>query len=52
MQALDKETEALIRRIEKAARAAKLQRLTQEEYRRRYYELRAPGRERELEIER
>jgi hypothetical protein len=52
MPTLDKETEALIRRIERAARAAKLQRRSQEECRRRYYEFRAPGRDREIELER
>jgi hypothetical protein len=52
MQALDKETEALIKRIERAARAAKLQRLSQEECRRRYYEISAQGREREIKLER
>jgi hypothetical protein len=52
MEAFDKETEALIKRIERAAQAAKLQRLSQEECRRRYYQLRAPGRDREIEFER
>jgi hypothetical protein len=52
MQTLDKETEALIKRIERAARAAKLQRMSQEECRWRYYQLRAPGREQEVEVER
>jgi hypothetical protein len=51
MPTLDKETEALIRRIERAARVAKLQRVSQEGCRRRYYLLRAPGRDREIEIE-
>jgi hypothetical protein len=52
MQTLDKETEALIKRIELAARAAKLQRVSQEECRRRYYQLRVPSREQEVELER
>jgi hypothetical protein len=52
MQALDRETEALIKRIERAAHSAKLQRLSQEECRRRYYHLRGPGREQEVERER
>jgi hypothetical protein len=39
MQTLDKETAALIKRIERAARAANLQRLSQKECRRHYYEL-------------
>jgi hypothetical protein len=52
MQTLDKETETLIKLIERVARAAKLQRLTQEEFRRRYYQPRAPRREREIELER
>jgi hypothetical protein len=52
MKDIDKETEALIKRIERAARAAKLQRLSQEECRKRYYQLYPPVREREVEIER
>jgi hypothetical protein len=52
MQTLDKVTEALIKRIERAARVAKLQRLSQEECRRHYYELRAPARDREIDLER
>jgi hypothetical protein len=52
MQTVDRETEQLIKRIERAARTAKLQRLSQEECRRRYYQLNPPGREQEVEIER
>ena len=52
MQTIDKETEQLIKRIERAARTAKLQQLSQEECRRRYYQLNPPGREREIEVER
>jgi hypothetical protein len=51
MQTIDKEAERLIRRIERAARAAKLQRVSQDESRRRYYELNMPMREKEVEIE-
>ena len=39
MQTIDKETERLIKRIERAARTAKLQRLSQEECGWRYYDL-------------
>jgi hypothetical protein len=52
MQTVDRETEQLIKRIERAARTAKLQRLSQEECRRRYYQLNPSGREQEVEIER
>jgi hypothetical protein len=53
MQTIDKETEQLIQRIERATRTAKLQRLSQEECRRRYYQqLNLPGLAREAEIER
>jgi hypothetical protein len=52
MKDIDKETEALIKRIERVARVAKLQRLSQEECRRRYYQLSLAVREREVEIER
>jgi hypothetical protein len=52
MQTIDKETERLIRRIERAARAAKLQRASQNECRRRYYELNTPRCQQEVEIER
>jgi hypothetical protein len=52
MKDVDKETEALIKRIERAARVAKLQRLSQEECLRRYYQLKPHVREREVEIER
>jgi len=52
MQTIDKETERLIRRIERAARAAKLQRESQDECRRRCYELSMPRRQQEVEIER
>jgi hypothetical protein len=52
MQSIDKETEQLINRIERAARTAKLQRLSQEECRRRYYQLNPPRREQEVEVER
>jgi len=52
MQTIDKETEQLIKRIERAAGTAKLQRLSQDECRRRYYQLIPPGREQEVEIER
>jgi hypothetical protein len=52
MQTNDKETERLIRRIERAARAAKLQRVSQTECRWRYYELNMPRRQQEVEIER
>jgi hypothetical protein len=52
MQTIDKETERLIRRIERAARVAKLQRMSQDECRRRYYELNMPRRQQEFEIER
>jgi hypothetical protein len=52
MQTIDKETEQLIKRIERAARTAKLQRLTQEECWRRYHQLNLPGREQEAEVER
>jgi hypothetical protein len=52
MQTLDRETEALIERIERAVRIAKLQRLSQEECRRRYYQLRAPRRNQEMGLER
>jgi hypothetical protein len=51
MQTIDKETEQLIKRIEHAARTARLQRLSQEECRRRYYQLNPPGREQEVAIE-
>jgi hypothetical protein len=51
MQTLDKETEALIKRIKRAARAAKLQRVSQEECRRRYYQFRPLSREQEVELE-
>jgi hypothetical protein len=50
--ATDKEREQLIKRIERAARTAKLQRLSQDEWRRRYYQLNPPGREQEVEVER
>jgi hypothetical protein len=52
MQTIDKETEQLIERIERAVRTAKLQRLNQEECRRRYYQLNPPAREQEVEVER
>jgi hypothetical protein len=52
MQTIDKETEQLIKRIKRAARTAKLQRLSQDECWRRYYQVISPGREREVEIER
>jgi hypothetical protein len=52
MQTVDKETEQLIERIERAVRTAKLQRLSQEGCRRRYYQLNPPGREQEVEVER
>jgi hypothetical protein len=52
METIDKETGQLIKRIERAARTAKLQRLSQEECRRRYYQLNPPKREQETEIER
>jgi len=52
MQTIDKETEQLIKRIERAARTAKLQRLSQDECWRRYYQVISPGREQEVEIER
>jgi hypothetical protein len=52
MQTIDKETEQLIKRIERAGRTARLQCLSQEEYRRRYYRLNPPGREQEVEVER
>jgi hypothetical protein len=52
MQTIDKETEQLIERIERAVRTAKLQRLNQEECQRRYYQLNPPGREQEVEVER
>jgi hypothetical protein len=52
MQRIDKQTEQLIERIERAAMAAKLQRLSQEECRRRYHELNQPGRQQEVEVER
>ena len=52
MQTIDKETEGLIRRIECAARAAKLQRVSQNECRWRYYGLNMPRRKQEVEIER
>jgi hypothetical protein len=52
MQTIDKETEQLIKRIERTARTAKLQHLSQEECRWRYYQLNPPGREQEVEVER
>jgi hypothetical protein len=52
MQTIDKETEQLIKRIERAARTAKLQRLSQEECRRRYHQRDQPGRQQEVEVER
>ena len=52
VQTIDKETERLIRRIERRARAAKLQRLSQTECRWRYYELNMARRQQEVEIER
>ena len=52
MQTIDKETERLIRRIERAARAAKLQRVSQKECRWRYYELNMHRGQQEAEIER
>jgi hypothetical protein len=52
MQTLDKETEQLIKLLERAARTAKLQRLSQEKCRRSYYQPNPPGRNQEVEIER
>jgi hypothetical protein len=52
MQSLDRETEQLIKRIERTARTAKLQRLSQDKCRWRYYQLITPRREQEVEIER
>jgi hypothetical protein len=52
VQTIDKETEQLIKRIERAARTAKLKRLNQEECWRRYYQLNGPAHEQEVEIER
>jgi len=52
MQAIDKETRQLVKWIEAAARAAKLRRLSQEECRRRYYQLNLRMREQEGGIER
>ena len=51
METIDKETERLIKRIERAARIAKLQRLSQEECRRLYRDLETSMREQEIEIE-
>jgi hypothetical protein len=51
MQTIDKETEQQIKRIERAVRIAKLQRLSQEECRRRYYQPNPRGREQEVEVE-
>jgi hypothetical protein len=50
MQTLDREAEVLMRRIERAVRAAKLQRKSQEECRRQYYLVRLAEREQEVEL--
>jgi hypothetical protein len=49
---MDKETEQLIKRLEHAARTSKLRHLSQEECRRRYYDLNTPRRQQEVKIER
>ena len=51
-QTINKETEQLVKRIERAAKTAKPQRLIEEECRRRYYQLNPPRREQEVEVER
>jgi hypothetical protein len=52
MQAIDKETEKLVKRIQAALRAAKLRRLSLEESWRRHYQLYLPMYEQEAGIER
>ena len=52
MQAIDKETEQLIKGIEKAVRTAKLRRLSLDESWRRHYRLSLRMREQECAIER
>ena len=52
MQTIDKETEQLIKRIERAAKTAKHQRLSQGKCPRRYHELNEPWREQEVAVER
>lgn len=51
MGTIDKETEQLIKRIERAARTAELRRLSREECRRRYFQHNPPRREEEVEVE-
>ena len=52
MQAIDKETEQLVKRIQVAVRAAKLRRLSLEESWRRHYQLYLPMCEQGAGIER
>jgi cyclopropane fatty-acyl-phospholipid synthase-like methyltransferase len=52
LQTIDKETEQLIKRIERAVRAAKLRRLSLEESWRRNYQLYLQMCEQEAELER
>jgi hypothetical protein len=52
MQAIDKETEQLVKRIQAAVRAAKLRRLSLKESWRRHYQLYLPMCEQEAGIER